>query len=240
MERDGTGRIFIRPKFPALPPIFSLEFGEMIYQLRAALDGCIYQAAILETNRNPPPDEDYLEFPICATPKNFKNARRCIAPLPKDVRAFIKSIQPYNAPKTLKPAEIVASFNRNLGILHDWARKDRHRQLHLLGAWGSKATPNLRIPDGTVLRSLTVSGSELLKDESEIATFILDGFVPGMEVSANPNLAIDIAVNEVPPQLADTDTLGNRLFNIFLFVESVVGAFESFFLRKKRSSKGIV
>jgi len=59
-------------------------------------------------------------------------------------------------------------------------------------------------------------------------------------VSANPNLAIDIAVDEVPPQLADTDTLGNRLFNIFLFVESVVGEFESFFLRKKRSSKGMV
>ena len=242
MENDGTGRIFVRPTFPALPINFSLEFGEMVYQLRAALDGCVYEAAIIKTGQNPPPDEDYLAFPICNTPERFntKNTARSIAPLPKDCKDWIQSIQPYNAPKTLKPAEMVASFNRNLGILHDWARKDRHRQLHLLGAWGSKATPNLRIPDGTVLRSLTVSGSKLLKDESEIATFILDGFVPGMEVSANPNLAIDIAVDEVPPQLADTDTLGNRLFNIFLFVESVVGAFESFFLRKKRSSKGIV
>jgi hypothetical protein len=240
IEHDGTGRIFVRPTFSALPNNFSLEFGEMVYQLRAVLDGCVYKAAILVTKQDPPPDENYLEFPICPSRKQFKNAARSIAPLPQDCRKWIESVQPYNTPKTLKPAELVISFNRNLGILHEWARKDRHRQLHLLGAWGSKASPNLRIPAGTTLRSLTVSGSKLLKDESEIASFILNGFIPGMEVSANPNLAIDIAVDEVPPPCADSDTLNNRLFNIFLFVESVVGGFESFFLGKKSISKGIV
>ena len=226
MERDGTGRIFIRPKFPALPPIFSLEFGEMIYQLRAALDGCIYQAAILETNRNPPPDEDYLEFPICATPKNFKNARRCIAPLPKDVRAFIKSIQPYNAPK-------IVPLNRALGILHDWARKDRHRYLHVLGSWASKVSPQLRLPNGVSLASMVVTGSAFLKDESEIARFTLNGYIPGMEIKANPNLAIDISVDEATPACAASDTFNLRTFNIFFFVEVIVGAFESFFSAKK-------
>jgi len=56
-------------------------------------------------------------------------------------------------------------------------------------------------------------------------------------VSANPNLMIDIAVDEAPPPCADNDILGNRLFNIFLFVEAVVDAFASFLGVKKDVSK---
>ena len=71
MEHDGTGRIWVRPNYPALPAIFSLELGELLYQLRAALDGCVYDAAILETRQNPPPDEQDLAFPICSSPESF-------------------------------------------------------------------------------------------------------------------------------------------------------------------------
>src|SRR5438552_72455 len=104
MEHDGTGRIIVRPKFPSLPASFSLEFGEMVYQLRAALDGCVYEAAIIETGKNPPPDENNLEFPVCDSPERFKGnkATRNIAPLPQDCRDFIESVQPYKIPKTLQ------------------------------------------------------------------------------------------------------------------------------------------
>jgi hypothetical protein len=38
----------------------SIEFGEMFYQLRAALDACVYESACLETGQTPPPDEAKL------------------------------------------------------------------------------------------------------------------------------------------------------------------------------------
>jgi hypothetical protein len=237
MEADGTGRIFVRANFSTLPPRFSLEFGEMVYQLRAALDGCIYDAAVAHSKQSPPPDEDHLEFPICKSPEGFTKSARCIRPLPQDCRDFIESVQPYKAPKTLEPKAMVMSFNRSLGILHDWARKDRHRKLQLLGAWATKANPMVRVPSGVTVKSIEVAGSGFLKDESEIAKFHVDGLVADMKVNANPNLAIDIAVDEEPPPCAVNDVLENRLFNIFLFVESAVSAFEAFFEVKKQPIK---
>jgi hypothetical protein len=237
VQTNGTGRIYVRPNFSVLPPRFSLVFGEMVYQLRAVSDGCVYDAATLHSNQNPPPDEDHLEFPICKSPEGFKNSARCIKPLPQECRDFIESVQPYKTPKNLEPKHMVMSFNRSLGILHDWARKDRHRKLHLLGAWATKASPMIRVPGGATVTAIELAGSGFLKDESEIAKFRIDGFVPGMRVSANPSLAVDIAVDEEPPPCAASDVLGNRLFNVFLFVESAVTAFEAFFGAKKRPSK---
>jgi hypothetical protein len=196
VQTDGTGRIYVRPKFSVLPPRFSLEFGEMVYQLRAALDGCVYDAAVLHCKQSPPPDEDYLEFPICPTSKQFKNAARSIAPLPKEVRDFIESVQPYKAPKTLEPKFMVLSFNRSLGILHDWARKDRHRKLHILGAWATKANPMVRVPSGASVKSIEVTGSGFLKDESEIAKFHIDGFHPGMKVNANDGRQLEFPTGD--------------------------------------------
>jgi hypothetical protein len=228
MEHDGTGRIWVRPRYSALPASFALELGEMLYQFRAALDGCVYDAAILETRKNPPPDEKGLAFPICPSAKEFENAAWHIAPLLNDRRDIIESVQPYNTPK-LAPELMVLNFNRTLGILHDWARKDRHRQLHVIGSWGSNANPKVRFPDDTNLAYMTVIGSGFLEDEGHIATFKLDGFTPGMNVQANPDLAIDIAVNEIPPPCADNDTLGNRLLAMSVASQSIIGAFKKSF-----------
>jgi len=228
MEHDGTGRIWVRPNYPALPAIFSLELGELLYQLRAALDGCVYDAAILETRQNPPPDEQDLAFPICSSPESFDNAARNIAPLPNDLRDFIKSVQPYNTPK-LEPELMAFNFNRTFGILHDWARKDRHRRLHVIGSWGFNANPKVRFPKGCSLAYMTVIGSGFLENEGHIATFKIDGYTHGMNVQANPDIAIDIAVNEIPPPCADNDTLGNRLLAMSVATQSIIGAFKKSF-----------
>ena len=43
-----------------------------------------------------------------------------------------------------------------------------------------------------------------------------------MKINANPNLALDIAVDEIPPPCHDTDTLGNRLLSMCMAVQVVV------------------
>ena len=45
VQHDGTGIVRIYPK--GVPAIIALQLGEILYQLRAALDGAIYVAAIL-------------------------------------------------------------------------------------------------------------------------------------------------------------------------------------------------
>jgi hypothetical protein len=225
---DGTGRILLSPKYELFEPAFSLDLGEMLYQLRAALDGTIYEAAIIESGQNPPPNESRVEFPLCQSSAQFEKTADGM-PLPKKLRDFVEKIQPYDIPKGLAPNEMIFNFNRNLGILHDWARKDRHRYLHIVGSWASNASPKLRIPSGVEIAELNVTGAGFLENESEIATFRLKGYVPGMPVQANPDLMIDIAVNEGPPPCADNDTTGNRLRAMLVTIRTVVGSIEGFY-----------
>jgi hypothetical protein len=228
MQDDGTGAIFVRPNYAALPTEFSLELGEILYQLRAALDGCVYDAAILETNQDPPPNEAALAFPICTSETNFKNCAGNITPLTKKRRDIIEAVQPYKIPK-LEPDLMVFNFNRTLGILHDWARKDRHRTLHVVGSWASNAKPKVSLPAGTSLAYMTLHDSGFLEDKGQIASFKITGYTRGMNVQGNPDLTIDIAVNEIPPPCADNDSLGNRLIAMIKATQAIISAFEESF-----------
>jgi hypothetical protein len=227
MESDGTGAMFVRPNYSVdSVSDFALQLGELLYQIRSALDACVYKAAIINTRKNPPPDEENLEFPICCCKTKFKNARCKIRPLSKKHRDIIKSVQPYNAPK-LAPEYVVFNFNRALGILNEWARKDRHRKLHVVGSWVAHSSPELRISPPATLQYMNVTGSGfLLENESQIATFKIAGYTSTTKVQGNPHLAIDIAVDEGPPPCADNDTLGNRIRAMLKACDVIVHAFE--------------
>ena len=227
---DGTGGIWMsQVEDDGLFNRFALQFGEMLYQTRAALDGIVYQAAILETGKNPPPSEQNLEFPICNSASEFaKKVGLYLRPLMQKRRDIIESVQAYNIPE-LGPEDIVFNFNRALVILHDWARKDRHRRIHIAGSWVSNASPKVRCPPGTSLAYLHVTGSGPLKNESKIASFRLIGYDPTMNVVANPDLAIDVAVDEDPPPCADNDTLGNRGLSMLKAARWIVDTIEDSF-----------
>jgi hypothetical protein len=155
----------------------------------------------------------------------FKKAGAYIDPLSDERKSFIESVQPYNAPNLL-PNDIVWNLNRSLGILNDWARKDRHRKLHMMMSWAANISPKLAIPPGVGLVYLVPSGAGFLENKSDIAIFKLSGWLPGMEVNANPNLTVDVALNEEPPCCTESDTLSNRVDAIFRSVKSVVRTLE--------------
>jgi len=231
IQDDGTGSIWIAPRFErGLPDVFSLEFGEFLYQLRSALDACVYAAAVVESGQDPPPNEEDLEFPICDSAAKFKKASWKIRPLAKKRRDIIESVQPYNAP-SLDNNLLVMNPHRALAILNDWARKDRHRRLHIVGGWASSANPQLWLPRGVELEYMMVTYDGLLEHDSEIASFKLRGYVPGAEpkVQANPDVFVDIAVDEPPPMCADNDTLGERTKWMIIYVRAIVREIEASF-----------
>lgn len=66
IDSDGNGRFFLTPvKRDWILPL-SFELGELLYQLRGAIDSCVYDAAILKFGKNPPPDEEKWNFPLTA------------------------------------------------------------------------------------------------------------------------------------------------------------------------------
>jgi hypothetical protein len=218
---DGTGGILIEQVKP-IPLLIAVEIGEFLYQLRAALDACIYETACLNTGRRPPPDENKLEFPVCVSLDVFKKASRKIVPLTRQQRDIVEAVQPYNAP-SLTADELPYNFNRCLGILNDWARKDRHRGLHVIASWASDIKPLIIIPSSAKLVEFrVVRDAFVLKDESEVATFRIDGWQRGMSVKANPNLYLDIAVDETPQPCHSVDSLGQRFLCMELAVRTIV------------------
>lgn len=227
MQNDGTGSVWVKlNQGRDFANVVSLELGEMLYQLRAALDLAVYAARVRETGKNPPPDEDKLEFPICKSRADFCSFDR--APLAQKRRDFMESVQPYNVPK-IEQRDLVYNFNRTLGILNEWARIDRHRRLHVVGAWASNAAPKIICPHGTTLTEFRVTGSGFFDDECEIATFRLTGFETGMQVHANPDVDVDIVVNEAPPPCCDSDTFGNRLIAMLKATSFIIQTVEASF-----------
>jgi hypothetical protein len=227
MAEDGTGSLWVVSRQDELPPVLSLEIGETLYNLRAALDGAIYAAVIRETRSDPPPNARHLGFPVCSSADRFRQVERKVAPLKDPRRQIIESIQPYNIPSDLTPDLLVFNFNRTLDILNKWARKDRHRALHVVGAWSSSAMPMILIPAPAYLESFVVTGDGFINGEREVATFGIRDYDSGMNIRANPNLIIDAAVQEDPGPIAGNDTLSNRIRAMIVMTKTVVGRLES-------------
>lgn len=227
-----TGQGSIEAKANVVPDDFSLLLGEQLYQLRSALDACIYQATIYATRKNPPPEENKLLFPICSDLKEFeKQAKLRLSRLPLAVQCGIERVQPYNTPANLPSEEMVKNINRSLGILNDLARKDRHRKLHVVGSWPYHFKPEFtEIPPGVTVHDLRVMPPSLLKgDASTLATFRLQGWSGFDPIKVNPWLSTQIGCNEPPIPINANDTFDRRLVEMINAVHSVITAFENHF-----------
>jgi hypothetical protein len=224
---DGTGILSVEPRNYPMPHDWALELGELLYHLRAALDGAVYESAIIKSGQNPPPGHKSLEFPIYSKQAAFaQHGVKKIGALSQKCQDFIESIQPYRTPQ-LQPDLTVFNVNRNLFIINDWARKDRHRTLHVVGAWASTANPQLRLPSGATLKYLHATGDGFLDERRSVAEFAIEGYVRGMNVRANPDQMIEMAVKEEPKPLAENDTLENRLTGMVQTTEIIVLALEN-------------
>jgi len=124
-EEDGTRTVRLHRHQP-LPVVLSILLGEMLYELRAALDNCLYAVAALVSGENPPPNAGRLEWPIRSTPAEWKAQSGRYRALPTAIVTALEAIQPYQAE--------YPDWN-SLAILHELARIDRHRSMHGLGLY---------------------------------------------------------------------------------------------------------
>jgi hypothetical protein len=226
IDSHGEGIIYVDPNgLPAKE--LALEFGEMLYQLRAALDSLVYEVAVLDSGQDPPPDAKKLEFPIRGSKASFDQAAWKIAPLTDQHRDMIESIQPYDPGQRTEAQRLMGE---TLQVINDLARKDRHRGLRVIAFWGSNKNPQIgTLPPGCTLERLTTTPDGLLERESEVARFKIDGWRGGLEIEANPNLTIDVTVEDAPPPRNDTDTLSDRSRQMIAVVRVTIEGFEETF-----------
>ena len=223
VDPQGQGEIYVwTVDFPG--EALALEFGEFLYQLRAALDSLIYETAIVVSGQDPPPNAEELEFPIRPSETSFNNAARKIAPLADHHKIWIKDIQPYRDSYETEGMEVTAQA---LDAINDLARKDRHRGLRAIASWGANKNPQFDLPPGSSLEWVNITPDGLLEHEAVLATFKIRNWTPGLEMQANPNCTFDVSVEDVPPPVDDEDTLARRTRYWLVIVRLLIEGFEN-------------
>ena len=222
VDPTGRGEIHVDPiDLPS--DELALEFGEFLYQLRAALDSLIYETAVVVSGQDPPPNAEELEFPIRPSETSFHNTTGKIEPLADHHKVWIEDMQPYRAEYETEGLEFTA---KALDTINDLARKDRHRGLRVIASWGSNRNPQFDLPPGCSLEWVQVTEDGLLERESEVATFKIRNWDRGMKMHANPNLMIDVTVEDLPPPADDEDTLFRRSRGWIAVVTQLISGFE--------------
>src|ERR1035441_1769753 len=119
-----------------------LILGEYAYQLRACLDGLIWDAVTFAQGTEPSADANRLEFPILnGKVRDFKKFGLHDYPFPHKLKTWIESIQPDSAEKPLgHPDRGLAGA---LEDVHNLARLDRHRRLRIVAAFPTELYANI-------------------------------------------------------------------------------------------------
>lgn len=229
LNADGTGGIAkaIHPKFPEND--MAIELGEMFYQLRASLDCAVYKAAVLAEGIDPPSNENRVEFPICSDAGKFQRNPVNDAPFPKDLRDWLELIQPYNVAKTANSD--IANMGRFLEILHDCARKDRHRRLHFVAAVPSFVQYAFSPDFAAAIRGVRIIGDvNFFEDKDEFLAFDLIPHPAGRyqgEFKLETAVMTEVAFENIRPLMPGES--GYALARILESVESILDYFEGFF-----------
>ncbi|WP_018157579.1 hypothetical protein [Demetria terragena] len=102
----------------ALPFEWSTKFGHAVHDLRSGLDHLVQQLCRLEGQQ--PTDPRKVQFPIADTGEQWRNARRCLRPMPTSLLSRIEGLQPCRASGDLVDG---------LVLLNQLAVRDKHYEL---------------------------------------------------------------------------------------------------------------
>ena len=203
----------------------AIELGEFFYQLRAALDALVYQVAVLHHGSDPPPHENTVEFPIYIDPSKFNRNPVNRPPFPNKLRDWLETIQPYNVAKTA--ALDYAGLNRKLEIIHDCARKDRHRRLHIFAAVPTAIDWDFIIEGPGKVTFINPLPANFLENECVFLEFGFEGTTRNetTNIKLATAMSIEVSFPEVPIPVGSN--LGSELSNLLQAAVFVARYFES-------------
>lgn len=223
IDESGT-RSIAKTRLPGPPENeVALELGEFFYQLRAALDSLIYQTSIYSEGVDPPSNKNRVEFPICIDKEKFNSNPVNSSPFPHELRDWIFSIQPYVTRNIHNPNHKLGHY---LEILHDCARIDRHRRLHLVGTASFDVGVEFETsPEITISEIERVDGN-VLESEAIFLTFRIEGMRPGKEykIRLKSSFELHITIENLPVPAGGN--MGNELLAILHSVDFVIRFFK--------------
>lgn len=131
-DRGGLEHRFYLGELPAIDPDWALRAGEIMFNLRSALDHLIWQLHVRHYGRRAIPQkvEFASQFPIFDSPVDFRRrGQRRIMELGKREQRTIRHLQPYN--RRHDQWQHVRADLSDLNTLHNI---DKHRKLHVVAS----------------------------------------------------------------------------------------------------------
>jgi hypothetical protein len=160
------------------PVELALIFSEWLAALRAALDNALYALAAAVSGQNPPPQAERIQYPICPTPEDFKKQAKRLSTLPEHVVEALEKSQPYQSP--YGPESNLTHW------IHELARKDRHRSLHV--GLGRVDEHRIRVappPGVTIQFDQTVKPYSQIEGELVVGRFTASRPIQPREIKAD-------------------------------------------------------
>ncbi|MEE2523605.1 hypothetical protein V1639_13300 [Pseudarthrobacter sp. J75] len=160
------------------PVQISLAFSDWLATIRAALDNGLYAWVAAATGQNPPPLAERIQYPICSTAKEYASQRKRLSGVPEDILDKLEAAQPYQSP--------YGPESNLFYWIHELARTDRHRSLHVgLGRVGAHRI-RLRLPGGvTATFDESVKPYHHIVDELVIGRFTTSKAVSRFAIEAD-------------------------------------------------------
>ena len=185
-----TGRVKLQwlGSEAVIPALFNILVGEVIYNLRAALDYLIYELAILDSGTV----QNGTQFPICDDKRDFDGRRATrLKGLSGAHVTAIERLQPYCG----------CTWT---GLLRDVSNPDKHRELSILQGL---ITGKFKIFVGTQaeLRELDWTDNSIPTTELPLGGKI--EIKPGEEAYVEGNLALYIAFSDGLPVIETLKSL---------------------------------
>ncbi len=160
------------------PVELALIFSEWLAALRAALDNALYALAAATSGQNPPPQAERIQYPICTTPEDFKKQAKRLSTLPEHVIEALEKSQPYQSP--YGPESNLSYW------IHELARKDRHRSLHVgLGRVDEHRVRVAPPPGVTIQFDQTVAPFSQIEGELVLGRFTASRQIQPREIKAD-------------------------------------------------------
>lgn len=206
------------------PDDWPILLGEIIHDLRSALDHLVFEASAFNNGGTP---IDRTEFAIYNDPKLFKQqGLKKIRGLNPATHAFVEQVQPF----ANKDPNIIPY----LWLLHQLSNTDKHRLLNLVSVpHGVQEFNVMYSPSETPLTSrhvvnqATVSEEVWLKDGAEYCSFATPDPLPAdVHVNMNATVEFDVRLGGATPV---ANELG--LFELLRGMGRMVGAIRNEFIK---------
>jgi hypothetical protein len=208
VKDDFTEHVYYLRYHEAVPLDFSILLGEIIYNLRSALDQCVFQLALDHTRV----EHDTTMFPVFSSPGDFRrHGAWRIKNIGEGPKAFIKSLQPYT--------DRSLPVHYSLLDLNNLSNADKHRVAHLWGLSFGLGKTEI----ATRARLIPTGLGTILHDGAEICRVVPESPTDEMQVRGSLEATLSVS-NPSAARRGVSTNLWNIIADVDCLVWALLGA----------------